>query len=197
METPKCVPVRTCALTPCTGSPGYVKGWKWLSVGGGYFMMTYLGTLGLTLWQLLEADWGGGTWRLPPLFNIYLKYNVFVIKHSFPANYKTLDFCPRCQENIFLACWFSFFSEGRAPLQNFRPLPFSSRLRAIAWEAMPPFPKFPDSTPGSWICCRINKTGIFAQKTEIFNRPLGRSVYIGSLLHTSAQMIVSVISFQF
>ena len=46
---------------------------------------------------------GGGVHAAcpPPLFNLYIKYNVLFIKKFFSANYETLDFGPTCQENAF------------------------------------------------------------------------------------------------
>ena len=117
METPKCVPVRTCALTPCTGSPGYVKGWKWLSVGGGYFMMTYLGTFGLTLWQLLEADWGGGHMAPPPPYSTYtLNTTSLSSNFLFQLTIRPWIFVPDARKTFFWHADFHFFlKEGPPP----------------------------------------------------------------------------------
>ena len=43
----------------------------------------------------------------PPLF---LRAKVFFIKRNFSANYDSLDFSPRCQENAYLALGFSFLA---------------------------------------------------------------------------------------
>ena len=67
-----------------------------------------------------------------------LNTTYFSLKFFFSANYKTLDFGPRCQENAYLALWFYFFM-GVGPPDS------SSRLRAFSirmWEgAMPPLSK--------------------------------------------------------
>ena len=72
-----------------------------------------------------EADWGGGGGAHAagtPLY--FCKLTYFSLKKCFSANYKTLNFCSRCQENAYLALWFSF---ARGTTSSLFRVPVSAR----------------------------------------------------------------------